>query len=46
VILHNLNGQLTWPQALALLRQSGVAYVYLGARGGPIPAKSLLGSGA
>jgi hypothetical protein len=46
VALHKLNGHLTSPEALALLRREGVTHVYIGQRGGPIVLDELLNSPA
>ncbi len=42
--LDRLGGQLTSPEALALLRQEGITHVYIGQRGGPISAADLASS--
>jgi hypothetical protein len=46
VALDLLDGELTSPQALALLTQEGITHVYIGARGGPIVVDELLRSPA
>ena len=42
--LDRLGGQLTSPEALALLRREGITHVYIGQRGGPISVVELEGS--
>jgi len=44
--LDRLEGHLTSPKALALLRREGITHVYIGQRGGPIVADELLKSPA
>jgi hypothetical protein len=44
VAFDRLNGQLTTPEALALLQKEGITHVYVGQRGGPIVAAELLKS--
>ena len=46
VALDQLHGELTSPQALRLLAQEGITYVYVGQRGGPINVPALLASPA
>jgi hypothetical protein len=46
IALDRLNGQLTSPEALAVLRQAGVTYVFTGERGGMIDVNALLASPA
>jgi hypothetical protein len=46
VTLHRLQGQLTSPEAIALLRRAGVTHVYVGQRGGPIVVDELAQSAA
>lgn len=46
VSLHQLQGHLASPEALAFLRREGITHVYIGQRGGPIVVEELLKSPA